>query len=210
MVINFFGRRGSGKTTAIRGQLQDCRAPVIIIDILGNYADLENCYHTHDLGDLIHALKQNHSRQNEFMFFCLKSHSPTLAANYLSAVIWELNGGTLVLDEVDSIQVKEGSCFDKYIRYGRNHHGDLITGCRRPAELDKNITAAGNKFYCFNTHEPRDIEYFQNALFGERATMLLNLPPYHGLFLDYDSHIWGEFHIDINGNIFHLSENHLD
>jgi len=205
MLINFFGCRGSGKTTTIKGQIKDCRPPVVIVDILGNYDSLEY-YDSQSLPECIDAVKKYYVTKKEPRVICLKTSNPTVAADYLSAVIWEINGGTLILDEVDSIRMKEGSCFDEYIRYGRNHNGDLITGCRRPAELERNISAGANKFYCFQTHEPRDIEYFKSTVFGERAELLLHLPPHHGLFLDHDKKITGIFESDINGNIFHLEE----
>lgn len=136
----------------------------------------------------------------------LKTSDPATAADYFSAAIWEMKGGTLVLDEVDSIRMEEGSCFDEYIRYGRNHSGDLLTGCRRPAELSRNITAAANKFYCFQTHEYRDIEYFRAQVFGDRAEELMTLPQFHGLFMDYDAKLTGKYLINRQGAIYHQGE----
>lgn len=206
MVINFFGRRGSGKTTAIKGQLKDCRPPVVIVDVLGNFNNPE-FIQVSDLRQGILEVKKYYlaekaGKNPPQKIINLKTSQTTTAADYLSAAIWEINGGTLILDEVDSIRMTEGSCFDEYIRYGRNHSGDLLTGCRRPAELDRNITAAANKFYCFQTHEYRDIEYFMQV-FGENAEQLLNLPQYSGLYLDYDAQEQGKFKIDISGNIYH-------
>lgn len=207
MVINVFGRRGAGKTTLIRGNLADMRPPVIIIDVLGNF---ENIGHeSEDLSEAI-ALIQTYIEKRksplEPFTITLRTADPTTACNYLSAVIWEINGGTLVLDEVDSIDIEGGSCFDQFIRYGRNHHGDLITGCRRPAELHRNITAAANKFYCFGTHEFRDIEYFRASVFGDRAFELQRVPKYHGLYLNYDNHETGIFFIDPNGKVYHTGK----
>lgn len=205
MVINFFGRRGSGKTTTIRGQLEDCRPPVLIVDVLGNFDD-PSFIHSQDLPSLIQQIKKYYQGQKERKVFCLKTSDPTLAADYLSSVIWHANGGTLILDEVDSIRYTDGSCFDEYIRYGRNHKGDLITGCRRPAELNRNITAAANKFYCFQTHEWRDIEFFRNSIFGDNAELLIKLEKFNGLFIDHDRGITGTFCIDPAGKIYHTSE----
>lgn len=223
MVINFFGRRGSGKTTTIKGQLLDCRPPVFVVDVLGNFHN-ENYFETTNLGDAIRASnrfnklvreKKAGHRGSGFSaryysapekIIVLKTADPSTAADYISATIWELNGGTLILDEVDAIDMSKGSCFDQYIRYGRNHKGDLITGCRRPAELHKNITAAANKLYCFGTHEPRDIDYFYE-IFGENAEKLYSLPAYHGLFIDYEAKSTGIFCIDREGHIYHAKEN---
>lgn len=218
MVINFFGRRGSGKTTTIRGGvLPYCRPPIIIIDVLGNYHE-ENFIQCNTIEGALDEIKR-YTLSSDFSkrrnqpgtpIIVLKTGNPALAADYVASAIWKINGGTLILDEIDAIKYKEGSCFDEYIRYGRNHNGDLITGCRRPAELDRNITAAANKFYCFSTHEFRDIEYFTQSVFGERALQLQSLPKFSGLYIDYDRHITGTFVIDPHGNIYHTSEEKLD
>lgn len=206
MVINFFGRRGSGKTTAIRGNLWAYRRPVVIIDVLGNFEN-EEFFNTTDSADAIEALREyRKNRQPEII--CLKTADPEMAVEYISVALWEMHGGTLVLDEVDSIPITEGSAFDQLIRYGRNHNVDLITGCRRPAELSKNITAAANKMYCFATHEFRDIEYFR-SVFGDYAEKLLRTPRFHGIYIDYDANVRGEFSIDTSGNIFHAQEESL-
>lgn len=208
MVINFFGRRGSGKTTAIRGNLKYCRPPILIVDVLGNFENPE-FIQTTEISDTILEVKKyleiRKKNPEKKVFINLKTADPAMAADYLSATIWEINGGTLILDEVDAISVKEDSTFNQYIRYGRNHFGDLITGCRRPAEVDRNITAAANKFYCFQTHEIRDIEYFY-SIFGDRADELMKVEKFSGLFQDYDSNLTGKFRIDISGNIYHTEE----
>lgn len=216
MVINFFGRRGSGKTTTIRGNLKYCRPPIIVVDVLGNFDD-PAFRKTTSLYEAVEIVSEFHRKRDPRKplipgtdVLVIQTGNPELAADYMSAAIWKINGGTLVLDEVDAIKYKDGSCFDEYIRYGRNHNGDLITGCRRPAELDRNITAAANKFYCFSTHEYRDIEYFQNSVFGARAMQLQSMPQYTGLFIDYDKKVTGKFKIDREGNIFHTEEEILD
>lgn len=221
MVINFFGKRGSGKTTVIKGQIQDCRPPVVIIDILGNYTDIE-CVQVKDIDKCILELKNIYLKLkngniplNESTINFI-THDYNLAIDYLSASLWEIGnpedphatGGTLILDEVDCFDISEADCFDQNIRYGRNHDVDIITGCRRPAELSRNITAAANKFYCFGTHEPRDIDYFQE-IFGEKAYELMRCPKYSGLFLDYDSELTGRFTVDAGGGIHHTEENPL-
>lgn len=207
MVINFFGRRGSGKTYCIKGQIPDMKSPIIIIDYLGNFAKNNNYIQTKSISECIHILNEKiNSRQNQKIIINLQTHDYNLAVDYISAALWEIKGGTLVLDEVDGIDMADAPCFDQLIRYGRNagpkNGVHIITGCRRPAELSKNITAAANKFYCLQTHEPRDMDYF-SELFGERAYLLLNAPPHSGLFLDYDSNISGRYVVDAQGFIYH-------
>lgn len=214
MVINFFGRRGSGKTTTIRGNLPDFKPPVIVIDILGNFSSMEFTQ-TKTIEECISEIQKYYEQTKDNPYsihkvIVLHARNMNLCVDYISAALWEIGGGTLVCDEVDEISISEAKCFEDAIRYGRNageFNGiHIITGCRRPAELGplgRNLTASANKFYCFGTHDSRDAEFFKGAGFGERAYELLNIPPFSGLFLDYDKQIIGRYHIDKSGAIFH-------
>lgn len=141
----------------------------------------------------------------------LQATDPNEAVNYMSSCLWHAEGGTLVLDEVDAVSTSKDAApvFDQVIRYGRNRGVSLLTGCRRPAEIDRNITAGANRLYIFQTQEPRDIEYFRKTILGDEAEKLLSLPQYHGVFLDYDRKVVGEFEMNKNGEVFHLSEQQL-
>jgi len=204
MLINFFGKRGAGKTTAINGQLQDCRGPVIVCDVLGNYLNkgyIEKSS-TADAILWIEAWIKNPDQENKILV--LQCADPNLSVDFMSAALWESGQGTLILDETDAFSIHEAECFDQLIRYGRNRNIDLITGVRRPAEIPRNITAGANQIYAFQTQEPRDVDYFRTTLFGSRADELMVLQEFHGLFLDYDRKEIGEFRIDKNGTIFKL------
>lgn len=191
----------------IGGQIENCRPPVVIIDILGNFQNPEY-FQTDKISAAILELK-NQIDEDKFRAISLKTPDPDLAVDYLSAALWDCNGGTLILDEVDAFNFSEAPCFDQLIRYGRNKNVSIITGCRRPAELSRNITAAANQLYAFKTHEPRDIDYFQGTIFGDRAFELMRLPDFHGLFVDYDLKQIGTYRIDRQGKLFKLKFDRL-
>lgn len=199
--VCFFGKRGAGKTTAIGGQLQDCRPPVIILDILGNF-DNPEYFQCSKISDALQELNKQ-VREDRYKIISLKTADPSLAVDYCSAALWENHGGTIILDEVDAFNISESPCFDQLIRYGRNENVSIITGCRRPAEISKNITAAANSIWALKTNEPRDCMYFEQ-IFGDRAYELMRLPNYHGVFIDYDLSELGLFRIDEGGRIFKL------
>ena len=81
---------------------------------------------------------------------------------------------------------------------------DIITGCRRPAEISRNITAGANKIFVFQTQEPRDIDYFESTVLGSEAEKLINLAQFHGLFVDYDKRVTGKYNIDKDGRVYIL------
>jgi hypothetical protein len=211
MLVNFFGKRGTGKTTAINGQLDYCVGPVVVLDILGNFND--PAYIQVDKTDeaikLIkhYVISENKKELNKIIV--LKTFDPDLSVDYISAALWEANGGTLILDECDGFNISNAPCFDWLIRYGRNRNIDLITGCRRPAELSRNITAGANKLFIFQTQEPRDIEYFEKTILGPRSEKLMDMAKFSGQYVDYDNAVTGEFRIDIDGNIYILTSESL-
>lgn len=205
MLICVFGKRGSGKTTIIKGSLEELPGPVVVIDVLGNF-DSDEYIQTDDLGDCVdYVTDYARDPKGKIKVFVLKTPDPDLATEYMSSILWELHGGTLVLDEVDSITYQKGSCFDQLIRYGRNRNVNIITGCRRPAELSRNITAGANKIYVFQTQEPRDIDYFKSTVLGEKAKNLNILSQYSGILVDYDRNEFCQYKIDQSGKLFILN-----
>lgn len=215
MLINFFGKRGSGKTFTIKGQLDDenLRGPIVIVDILGNFSD-ETYIQTTEISETIlqieHYFKLKSEGENPERIIALKAADPDLAIDYLSAALYEgKNGGTLILDETDGFSFANAPCFDQLIRYGRNWNIDIITGCRRPAEISRNITAGANIMYIFQTQEPRDVDYFKGTILGEKAEKLLTLPKYSGLYVDYDNNEIGTFKVNKQGEIFKTKDSDL-
>lgn len=212
-----FGKRGSGKTTLIRGNLDFCKPPIVVLDILGNFdaESVPHAVHVDNPSDAILLIKDyvqasEPAKKKMTDVFVVQCADPNIAIEYLSAALWEANGGTLVIDEADAFSVTEAPCLDKLIRYGRNKGVDILTGVRRPAEIDRGLTAGANRFFIFQTQEPRDIEYWSKTALGRlRAETLNRLTDYHGVFVDYDRKVFGEFRIDEAGQIFKLKEETL-
>lgn len=205
MLINIFGKRGAGKTTLIRGNLHNFIGPVVVLDILGNFS-----------GDSPIQLDSVSAAAEEIVEYCKDPHDedkiivvqtadPNFAIEHLAPVLWYAERGTLVLDEVDGFSPTEAPCFDQLIRYGRNKSVNIVTGCRRPAEISRNITAGANQLYAFRTNEPRDIDYFRSTIFGQKAEELLRMEPFHGLMINYDENLIHKFRIDERGQIYILT-----
>lgn len=218
MLVNIFGKRGAGKTHLIKRVLHQCEYPVVVLDILGNFSEVQNSYQTDSLPDALAKIAAyNHYqkisdgerglRDEPAPIVVLQPADPDEAIDFVSAFLWEEWGGTLVIDEADGFNIHNAPCFSQLVRYGRNHGVHLLTGCRRPAELDRNITAGANTIYIFQTQEPRDVEYFRKTLIGDQALQLINLPEYHGLFVNYDKKTTGIFKTDEKGDVFILTEN---
>lgn len=215
MLVNIFGKRGAGKTTMIRGSLHQCEGPVVVIDILGNYKQPRNakgervspfyveCENTSQAIDAIASYVR--APKEEKKIIVVQAQDPDVTIDFISATLWEAHQGTLVLDEADGFDLNSAPFFDWLVRYGRNRNVHILTGCRRPAEISRNITAGANRLYAFRTQEPRDIDYFEKTIFGKRAEELMQVEPYSGLFIDYDRLEIGRFRIDELGNVYILN-----
>ncbi len=180
---------------------------MVIIDILGNY-ESEEYFNSDNISETIDEI-QKQIEKDRFQIISLQTADPNLSVDFISAALYEADGGTLVLDEVDAFNISESECFDQLIRYGRNKNVSIITGCRRPAEISRNITAAANKIMALKTNEPRDVDYFSGTVFGERAYELLTMPEFHGLYADYDEGTLNYFRFDERGRIFKLKSEKL-
>lgn len=223
MLVNIFGKRGAGKTHMIKHALKYCEPPVAVLDILGNFNEDEVpiSYQTDSLSDACEQIKNYNvyeaASDNERAFMdevppiiVLQPADPDTAIDFISATLWHEFGGTLVIDEADGFSITEAPCFDQLIRYGRNRGVHLLTGCRRPYELNRSITAGANCIYIFQTQEPRDIEYFAKTLIGkDQADRLKNLPEYHGLFINYDKKTIGMFKTGHKGEVYILEEKQI-
>ncbi|PWU22990.1 hypothetical protein C5B42_04435 [Candidatus Cerribacteria bacterium 'Amazon FNV 2010 28 9'] len=203
MLITVFGRRGSGKTTMIRHMIPLQKRPVVVIDILGNFQN-DDYPHvtTHSHIEALSEIKSYvHEPKKHPGIIVVFDSNMDRCVDYLSSALWKINGGTLVIDEADAISIPESPCFDEAIRYGRNHGINLITGCRRPAELSKNITAGSDLALCLTTHEPRDIEYYCDFLGDDLAAQLPTLKPHHGVYRDFINKRSGTFRSDASGKM---------
>lgn len=209
-----FGKRGSGKTHLISKNLETFPGPVAVVDVLGNFqietedddGNLELLYPTTTSTAEFIGWLENWKPDDENKVFVLMPGEPSVSLDYVCAGLWELRGGTLVLDEVDAFKISEAPCFDQIIRYGRNYDINLITGCRRPAEISRNITAGANKVLIYQTQEPRDVDYFEETVLGTEAQKLPTLLKFHGLIVDYDNGTTGEFAVDEAGQVLILNE----
>lgn len=221
MLVNIFGKRGAGKTHMIKRALQDCEPPVVVLDVLGNFDEIPDSYQTDSTSDALEKIKafndyaRAENNQRAFMdeippIIVLQPLDPDEAIDFISAMLWHEWGGTLVIDEADAFDIHKAPSFMYLIRYGRNHGVHLLTGCRRPAELNRNITAGANAIYIFQTQEPRDVEYFAKTLLGkEQAQRLISLPEHHGLFINYDKKTIGIFKTDEKGQVWIIEEKEM-
>jgi len=206
MLTIWFGRRGSGKTTSIRATIPEMKKPVIVLDVLGNYTGYQSngkdWIDVDNATSALIALRNYIEKPDENSgIIVIQTGNIDTAMDFMCSALWKIHGGTLVCDEGDAITISDSPCFDEAIRYGRNHGIDMVFGCRRPAEITKNVTAGADIIYIFNTHEPRDIEYYCDLLGDTLAYRIAALPPHYGVYRDFTEQKDGDFFADPTGKI---------
>ncbi len=218
MLTVYFGKRGSGKTTSIRAIIPTLKKPVFIIDLLGNYTGYESGGHEWEdvetvRGAISAAIRYLENPKEHSGIIVLQSGNLSFSIDFICAALWKIggekesDGGTIVLDEGDAFSANaESPCYDEMIRYGRNKHIDVVVGCRRPAEIPKNITAAADIVYVFMTQEVRDLEYYADYLGDELTSRLSRLQPHYGIYKDFQNQREGDFWADPSGRIQLLKE----
>ncbi|MDR3178408.1 MAG: hypothetical protein LBT96_05440 [Campylobacteraceae bacterium] len=88
----------------------------------------------------------------------------------LSKTVYELHRITYCVDEVDMFFPTSATAKNyiyKLVNYGRHNEIDLITTSRRPANINRSLTANTDDFYFAKISEPTDLQYFKNIA-GEK------------------------------------------
>jgi hypothetical protein len=167
-IVCVFGRRGQGKTSALRALVKHERR-VIVWDIFREH----RVVWTDTLEDLIDYLEANPER-----FRVGLSDVDTSSGLHVLVVGKATGNCTIVLEEVDLLArpAYEPKVFREVVAQGRHWGLSLFCTSRRPAEVSRLLTSQASDVICFATHEPRDIAYLR-AVIGDDAERLINLPP---------------------------------
>ena len=146
------------------------KSRVIVFDPLGEY-DGER------FDNLCSLLRYARGRKRFFAVY--RPRDARAEFPWLARIAFELGGLCLVAEEISWAisPAKMPVEIEALIRYGRHRDVELLGISRRPAEVNRDLTANANEVYIFRTHEPRDIKYFRDVI-GSVADTLPNLPAF--------------------------------
>lgn len=187
MIVGVFGMTGTGKTTLLKRFVERAHR-AIIIDPLGKLGHLGVCIPT------AREFKTYWRRQYHKSWKIVlqpgkiapKAAPREALAPFLRTAREAAVGSPpfwVFVDEVD----KFGTAFstDPEIRaladYGRNFGVSLAFVARRPACVDKTLTAQADTLYLFKAKEPRDLDYFRDVVGAGVAARLPGLAPFQAL-----------------------------
>lgn len=184
MITCIFGKRGSGKTTLVRGLVASCDR-LFILDPLAEYTTRFGLQF-HNINDLINHVMHLSNPRRDALHYCFYPPGEMQGADYLLRVSEIVQNCTVVLEEIDLI------CSAAYIppylsnsiRRGRHFNVDLICVSRRPAEVPRLLTSQAQRFYLFRFTEPRDLKYIADTFDNDTADRVSSLGQYQYLVKD--------------------------
>lgn len=167
------GKKGSGKTSYVKGKLLDYKR-LVIFDFNREYSGY---YVVSNPSQLIEVLKLNF--ENEFQV-CYQP-SPEMAIDehftFLSEAIFTMRNMVFLCEEIDLVSgagdMPDG--LKKIINYGRHRQISLIGLSRRAHKVPRDLTANADKIITFTQYEPRDIKYLSEYMGDEAATRVQTL-----------------------------------
>lgn len=187
MIVGVFGMTGTGKTTLLKRFVERAER-AIIVDPLGKLGHLGICIPT-PREFKAYWRRQYHKTWKIVLQpgkIAPRSAPREALAPFLRTAREAAIGSPpfwVFVDEVD----KFGTAFstDPEIRaladYGRNFGVSLAFVARRPACVDKTLTAQADTLYLFRAKEPRDLDYFRDVVGAGVAARLRSLAPFQAL-----------------------------
>lgn len=159
-IVTVLGKAGSGKTYLIRQILPALPRPVMILDTMNEFSDGLIFTEAEQLRRYIVE-----RRPNATGVYVLKATSDEDANGFFRLVVASQAPMTVIIDEADKYATPYSIHDDlsKTIKYGRHWRQNLIFAARRPAELNRNVTAQSDVLVSFRQTEPRDIKALRDV-----------------------------------------------
>lgn len=178
-IVTVLGRKGSGKSTLVK-KLIEREERLVIIDTLGEYGEEMGLRETYTLQKSIQAIKKGYSRKAFGVSVRLIDNDDILTVIEYCFALGEM---TIVIEEA-SMLCKPTTLpgpIAYSLRYGRHKCLNQVYIARRPAELNREVTAQSDVLITFEQKEPRDIEYLRATL-GAEAEQVSRMERYHYLY----------------------------
>lgn len=173
-IICIFGRRGTGKTTLAHKLIAGKRR-ILVFDPLGQFKGEKEFRTIKELA--LYCLDSGLREKGKPFALVYRPIRARAEFPFIARIACEIGALTLLAEEISWAisPAKMDAGVENLIRYGRHQDVELIGISRRPAEVNRDLTANANEIYIFRTHEPRDIAYFREILGSSVADSLPSL-----------------------------------
>ena len=178
-VLFIGGRKGSGKTYLAK-EIAEGEDRCVSIDNLGQFDNMEVCT---GYEACARALVKAEKRKKFKLALRTNSVEEDIR---LMGLVFLMQKVTLICDETSkyvspSFMPEE---IEQLVRYGRHQAINQVYMARRPAEINRELTAQADVIVTFRQHEPRDVKYLSDFM-GPEAKQSKNLGNYKVM-------VWGD------------------
>lgn len=182
-VIFLAGGKGKGKSTLAR-EIIRAHKRVVIFDAHGEYGPdaedkLRGCQVAWEIGPSVDLMLEK-ARLPLAKPFCISLRVvDDVEALQLFDMAYTIPNSLLVVEEASRFcsPTKLPREVARIVRFGRHQQISQLWIARRPAEINRDVTANADVIVAFRQHEPRDVLYLK-AIAGERAELLRHLSDY--------------------------------
>lgn len=153
-IVGVFGKAGSGKSYLIAELLDELPRPVFILDTQDEF----NLGVQFDTGaELLDYLVAG--RPNVSGVYVLNARTDGDFRTFFEILSTSEDPATIVVDEADLFCTPYNIDpeLSRIIKYGRHWQQNILYAARRPAEVNRNLTAQSDCLVSFKQTEPRDI-----------------------------------------------------
>lgn len=171
-IVGICGRKGSGKSTALR-EIVNSQERVIVFDTMGEhespniFTSLEPCL----------SYLARHARDTFFHCSLRPYSNERQSLDALAREAFRIGNVCFAVEEVPhfSTAVSQPAGLDLLSRMGRHKQVDLVWTAQRLAEVSKRLTSATDVFILYACKEPRDLEALADRCGSDVAVQVQKL-----------------------------------
>ena len=185
-IVGVFGKAGSGKSYLIQSIMDDLPRPVFIVD---SQAEFNTGVQFETADELLSFLIEG--RPNVSGIYVLNSTTDLDFDTFFRILATAQDPATVVIDEADLFCTPYNINPDlaRIIKYGRHWKQHIVYAARRPAEVNRNLTAQSDCLISFKQTEPRDIAALKKSYAEAEALAELDETNYECMILGRYEHL---------------------
>lgn len=185
-IVGVFGKAGSGKSHLIQSLMNDLPRPVFVLDTQNEF---DEGLQFEEAGVLLDYLVQG--QKNASGIYVLKATADEDFDLFFRILATGQDPATLVIDEADLFctpyNINED--FNRIIKYGRHWNQHILYAARRPAEVNRNLTAQSDCLISFKQTEPRDVAALKKSFSGAEDLADLDETKFEYMILGRSDHL---------------------
>ena len=178
-----FGLKGSGKSSLVRSRLLPNHSRAVVVDPNREYGAV--AVEVHSLEEWADYAEQAGASWRVALFW------PGLEDDFedICEAVWNVGNLLFVVEEADRFcdSSNIGDAFFRIVNYGRHTDAgtvDFLAVSRRPADVNRTLTAQAYEIYCFSVQEPRDVKYLRERVGEAFAEGLPDFPQGRYRYMD--------------------------